>query len=383
VTRPDVLVVGGGLVGLGIGWELARAGAGVVLLERDAAGSRPTAAAWAAAGMLAPTAEAGFGEREQLALGSASLRLYPEWAAEVEAASGMGVDLRTEGTLIVGTEPDDRAWLDRVGETHRALGLESHPITGAEAREREPHLSPRVAAARFSPSDHQVDNRLLYRALREAFARVGGALREGVEVTRVAHEGGRATGVWLRPADGAPEELVEAPRTVVCAGAWTRRLLAEAPPPIRPVKGQILALRMSRLVHLDHVVRTRRVYLAPKSDGRLVVGATCEEQGFDTRITAGALMELLRDAWETVPGTYDLAVDETWAGLRPASRDHAPVLGPARLDGLFLATGHYRNGVLLTPITARLMRDVVLGGPVPELLRPFAPGRFHTPKETR
>jgi glycine oxidase len=173
---------------------------------------------------------------------------------------------------------------------------------------------------------------------------------------------------------------------VVCAGAWTRLLLSAGLPsslvaPIRPVKGQILRLEMSDLLTLDHVVRTRRVYLAPKSDGLLVVGATSEERGFDRRLTAGAVMELLRDAWETAPGVYDLPLHETWTGLRPAARDNAPVLGATSMDGLFLATGHYRNGVLLTPITARAMRALLVEGAAPELIRPFAPGRFHTRQE--
>jgi glycine oxidase len=299
----------------------------------------------------------------------------------------MGVDYRAEGTLIVALDADDAAWLERVARTQEALGLAPALLRGAEAREMEPHLAPAVTRALLSAGDHQVDNRRLWRALREAFARAGGVLMDGVEATRIAHGGGRATGAWVRPAAApdAREEHLPAARTVVCAGAWTRLLLSAGLPsslvaPIRPVKGQILRLEMSDLLTLDHVVRTRRVYLAPKSDGRLVVGATSEERGFDRRLTAGAVMDLLRDAWETAPGIYDLPLHETWTGLRPAARDNAPVLGRTAMDGLFLATGHYRNGVLLTPITARAMGTLLVEGTAPELIRPFTPGRFHAPR---
>jgi glycine oxidase len=387
MREPDVLIVGGGLIGLGIGWEVARAGMSVTVVERDAAVGPRSGAYWAAAGMVAPAAETGFSEEAQLALARASLQLYPEWTAGVEAAAGMGVDYRAEGTLIVALDADDAAWLERVARTQEALGLAPALLRGAEAREMEPHLAPAVTRALLSAGDHQVDNRRLWRALREAFARAGGVLMDGVEATRIAHGGGRATGAWVRPAAApdAREEHLPAARTVVCAGAWTRLLLSAGLPsslvaPIRPVKGQILRLEMSDLLTLDHVVRTRRVYLAPKSDGRLVVGATSEERGFERRLSAGAVMDLLRDAWETAPGIYDLPLHETWTGLRPAARDNAPVLGRTAMDGLFLATGHYRNGVLLTPITARAMGTLLVEGTAPELIRPFTPGRFHAPR---
>lgn len=390
MKQPDLLIVGGGLIGLGIGWEVARSGMEVVLVERDGPEERPNCASWAAAGMLAPAAETGFQEEPQLALAQASLALYPEWSAEVEAAAGAGVDYRTEGTLIVALDQDDVAWLDRVARTQKALGLDPVRIRGAEAREIEPHLSPSITTALVAAGDHQVDNRRLWQALRTAFVRAGGTSRPGMTATRIAHEGGRATGIRARPTaePEAEEEFLPAARTLVCAGSWTRELLSAGvpsslTPPIRPVKGQILSLEMSELLTLNHVIRTRRVYLAPKSEGRLVVGATSEEQGFDRRLTAGAVLTLLRDAWETAPGVYDLPVREMWTGLRPAARDNAPVLGRTALEGLFLATGHYRNGVLLTPITARSMRDLLVDGVTSELIRPFTPTRFHSIQEVR
>lgn len=390
MSERDVLVVGGGLIGLGIGWELARAGLRVTVVERDAAEAGRTGASWAAAGMLAPMAETGFQEEPQLALGRASLEMYPSWVAEVEAASGIRADYRAEGSLIVAVDRDDAAWLERVARTQTALGLTPKRIRGAEAREMEPHLSPTVNAAIFAQTDHQIDNRLLWRSVRAAFLAAGGELLEGREATRLLLKGGRAAGVWVREGGGeaGTEGPLEANRTVVCAGAWTRLLLSAEPaaplvPPIRPVKGQILSLEMSELLTISHVVRGRRVYMAPKSDGRLVVGATSEERGFDRDLTAGAVMDLLREAWETMPGVYDLAIREMWTGLRPASRDNAPVLGRTELEGLFVATGHYRNGVLLTPITARTMRDLLVDRVESELIRPFRLERFQSRRETR
>lgn len=386
-ARAEVLILGGGLIGLGIGWQLAKAGRGVTVVERDRpAAARPAAASWAAAGMLAPLAEAGFNEPALLALNRASLALYPEFVAELEQDAGLGVDYRTDGTLIVAVDRDEAAWLERQHHFQRSLALPTEWLSGADARRLEPHLSPGVVAAVFSPTDHQVDNRLLWAALRQAFLNAGGTLREGKEAVRVAREGGRAAGAWVRPsAEAAAEpELLSAERTVVCAGAWSRLLLSagdlppDAAPPIRPVKGQMLALSTSDLFSVDRVVRTRRVYLVPKGDGRLVVGATSEEVGFDTRLTAGGVLELLRDAWEVMPGVYDLPLLDTWAGLRPASRDNAPILGTTPVERLYIAAGHYRNGVLLTPVTARAMSELLLSDRVPDVIRPFALDRFHS-----
>jgi glycine oxidase len=255
MSERDVLVVGGGLIGLGIGWELARAGVRVTVAERDAAGAGRTGASWAAAGMLAPSAETGFQEEPQLALGRASLEMYPSWVAEVEAASGIRADYRDEGSLLVAVDRDDAAWLERVARLQSALGLDPRRIRGAEAREMEPHLSPTVNSAIFVPTDHQIDNRLLWRSLRAAFVAAGGELLEDREATRLLVKGGRAAGVWVRAgeSDAGTEAPLEADRTVICAGAWTRLLLAAesaAPlvPPIRPVKGQILSLEMSELL---------------------------------------------------------------------------------------------------------------------------------------
>lgn len=378
----DVLIVGGGVMGLAIGWRLARAGVETTVLERDVADcDRPSGAWWAAAGMLAPLSEAGFDDPHALAFGRASLDLYPRFAAELEADAGRSIGLRTEGTVIAAADRDEAAWLRRQWVYHQELGLPTQWMGGDEAREREPHLGPRVPAALFAPTDHQVDSRLLGSALRRAFLARGGVLREGWETSRIDIDGGRAAGVWARPSGSAEEERIGARRVLVCAGSWTRLLLAEgetaaAAPPVRPVKGQLLALEMSPLLTLAHVVRTRRVYLVPRADGRLVVGATSEEAGFDVRMTAGGVLDLLRDSWEVLPGIYDLPLLQTWAGLRPVSRDGLPVLGGTPVEGLFLATGHGRNGILLTPATALAVADLLTTGRAPDAILPFALSRF-------
>lgn len=386
MTRPgpaDVLIIGGGLIGLGIGWQLAKAGRRVIVAERDPSGdSVPSAASYVAAGMLAPIGEAGFDEPALLALGRTSLDMYPGWTAELEAEAGCGIDYRTEGTLIVALDADDTAWLRRHYEFQQRQNLPTEWLTGHEARRREPHLAPAVVAAVSSPADHQVDPRRMRLALRAAFAAAGGTLLEGHEAIRIEVENGRASGAWVRRADADREPvLLGARQTLVCAGAWSRLLMraelpAAAVPPVRPVKGQVIALRMPELLTIDKVIRTRRVYLAPKSDGRLVIGATSEEAGFDTTLTAGATLDLLRDAWETVPAIYDLEIDGMYAGLRPAARDNSPIMGKTPLPDLFIATGHYRNGVLLTPVTARRMADLLLTGRVPEDIQPFGLNRF-------
>ena len=366
-----IAIIGGGVCGLGIGWRIAQAGRPVTVLDRGRAGA---GASWAAAGMLAPQVEAEPSEEPLLALTQESRGLWADFAAEVEAASGISVGYRREGTLVVALDRDDVENLRHRYDYQTSLGLDLEWITGAEARRREPHLARGVGAAVFSALDHQVDNRLLCDALREAYLRAGGVLREHTAVLEILHGGGRVAG--LRLAD----ETLEAHTVIVAAGPWSRDIpgLPEAlQPPVRPLKGQMLALQMARGAPLiDHVVWGPDIYLVPRGDGRLLIGATVEEMGFDEHITAGGMMELLRDAWAVLPGIYDLPVVETWVGFRPASRDDAPILGPTAMAGLIMATGHHRNGILLAPITARCIADLVLSGETPAAIRPFSLDRF-------
>ncbi|MFO8099271.1 MAG: glycine oxidase ThiO [Salinibacter sp.] len=369
-----VLIVGGGTIGLATGFELARQGTSVTLFERGQAG-RGTS--WQAAGMLAPDTEIGFEELELHALNRESRRRWAEFVDRVETASGMDVDYRTEGTLIVADDRDSAEALRRRYEFQREQGLEVEWMTGEEAREIEPFLAPDLSAAVYSPGDHQVDNRRLMEALRAAFVSEGGTLHENTPIEAVVPDVQRPA---VRTEEG---RRVQADQIIVAAGVGSHDLeglTPEARPPVRPVKGQMIQLRRKRPFDLQHVVRGPEAYLAPKSNGRLVVGATSEEMGFDTTVTAGGLYDLLEGAWEVVPGIRDLPVDETWAGLRPASRDHAPLLGASAAPGIVMATGHYRHGILLTPVTAEEIARLVRTGETSEWLEPFSPLRFSDAK---
>lgn len=372
-TDRPVLIVGGGAIGLAIGWRLAQAGQAVHIYERGQAG-RGTS--WLAAGMLAPDAEIGFEELDLYRLNRASLERWPQFVRDLESDAGVSIDHRTEGTLVVADDPDSAAALQRRYQFQKTHGLAVEWLTGAEALEREPFLSPRLTAAVWSPGDQQIDNRLLVDALTAAFLNRGGLLFEQTPIRYIAPD---ASAPRVQTEDGTS---VEGCCIVVAAGAWSRQVGGLAPqqvPPVRPVKGQVVQLQMEPPFDLRHVVRGPDAYLAPKSNGRLVVGATSEEMGFDTRVTAGGLYRILEAAWEVVPGIYDLPVTDTWAGLRPGSRDHAPLLGLSQAPGVIFATGHYRHGILLTPITADLISRFILHQERTALLEPFSPQRFGTP----
>jgi glycine oxidase len=364
-----VAIIGGGVIGLAIGWRLAAAGRAVTVFERDEAGR---GASWAAAGMLAAGVETEPGELDLLALNRRSQELWPGFAAELEDAAGMGIGLRCEGTLVVALNRDDAAQLRFNYDFQRQHGIALEWLSAAAAHAREPHLHPNLAAAVFSPADHQVDNRLLVEALKRAFRAAGGRLLEHRAVEAVDVAAGRAVGVR------AAGERHPADTVVLAAGAWSSQISGVPRHlPVRPVKGQMLALKMdSSAPLLRHVVWAPKAYLVPRTDGRLVVGGTTEERGFDARLTAGGILALLEGAWRVVPGIEELPIDEMWVGFRPGSRDDAPMLGPSGIANLVVATGHHRNGILLTPVTADLLARYVLGGELDPVARPFAVGRF-------
>jgi glycine oxidase len=369
--KPTVLIIGAGVVGLGIAWRLAQRGTVVAVFDQAAAGS---GASHAAAGMLAVCAEAEPGEEQLIALGRRSQALWPQFAAELERVAGQPVDLRCEGTLVVALTADDQARAQHHLEFQRSLGLPVEWISAREARRREPHLAA-VAGALWSPEDHQVDNRKLAAALKLACAATGVAIREREPVRRILVTGGRAIGVAL--ADGTERR---ADVVVLAAGAWSRGIEGLPPPlrpPVRPVKGQMVALQMDAASPLmRHVVWGPKVYMAPRLDGRLIIGATVEERGFDSTITAGGMLSLLEGAWRVFPGIEELPVAEIWAGHRPGSRDDAPILGHGPVEGLIYATGHHRNGISLAPITAESIARLILEGTVDSAIAPFGLDRF-------
>jgi glycine oxidase len=373
--KPHVAVVGAGVIGLGIAWRLAARGAAVSVFDRGKAGA---GASHAAAGMLAACCEAEPGEEALVALGRDSQARWPDFAAALLQASGIDVELRQEGTLVLALTADDRAELaHRLEFQQQKLALPLQWLSAAEVRAREPHVAGTIAGAVFSPQDHQVDNRKLVQALRIAAEAAGAAIHEHRPVAEITTRGGLAAGLKL-----ADATTIEADIVVLCAGAWSRGIAGVPPaqrPPVRPVKGQMLALRMDAAAPLiSHVVWAPGAYLVPRRDGRLIVGATVEEKGFDETITAGGVMALLEAAWRAVPAVEELPIDEIWVGHRPGSRDDAPILGPGPLKNLFYATGHHRNGILLAPVTADAMAALVLDGVTDPAIRPFGLERFFT-----
>ena len=369
---PTVAIIGAGVIGLGIAWRLAARGAPVMVFDKGAAGA---GASHAAAGMLAACAEAEPGEDALVTLGRESQARWPAFAAELEQASGVDVGLRSEGSLVLALTADDQARLNHQLVFQQQLGLPLQWISAAETRRREPHLAGKLAGAVFSPEDTQVDNRKLSAGLRIAAESAGATIHEHRPVSAISSHAGRVDGVVLADGTKTAADVV-----VLAAGAWSRSIAgvpADLRPPVRPIKGQMLALRMDAAAPLlNHVVWAPGAYLVPRRDGRLIIGATVEEKGYDTALTAGGLLTLLEAAWRAVPAVEELPIDEMWVGHRPGSRDDAPILGAGPLEGLIYATGHHRNGILLTPITADAIARLVLDGAAEAVIRPFGIERF-------
>ncbi|WP_106583768.1 glycine oxidase ThiO [Murinocardiopsis flavida] len=372
----DVVVVGDGLIGLVTAWRAAQQGLKVAVVAPDP--PVDGSASGTAAGMLTPATEATFGEEPLMRFGIASRDRYPAFVEELRADSGTDPCFRTGGTLQVAFDTDDLSKLTELGELQTRLGLDCARLTGREARRMEPMLAPSVRGGLFAPDDHSVDPRELRRALGAAAGRRGVA-RVPEAVAEVLVDADRAMGVLL-----ASGTRIDADQVVLAAGAWTAALggvPAGVVPPLRPVKGQLLRLRtpdgeppiVGRTVR--GLVRGSPVYLVPRASGEVVLGATQEELGGDTRLTAGGLWEVLRDGRELVPGVTELEVAEACVGLRPGSPDNEPLLGPTRIAGLHLAAGHFRHGVLFTPATGDAMAAVLTGKALPEFARRFAADR--------
>ncbi|MFF3497598.1 glycine oxidase ThiO [Streptomyces sp. NPDC003247] len=371
----DVLVVGGGIIGLVTAWRAAQRGFATAVVDPEPGGG----AAQVAAGMLAAVTELHYGEQTLLGLNLASARRYPDFAAELSDLTGHDLGYRRCGTLAVALDADDRAHLRDLHALQRRTGLESEWLTGRECRRLEPMLAPGVRGGLRVDGDHQIDPRRLAGALVAACERAEVVFHR-TWAERLSVVAGRAAGVLTRAGDA-----LGAGQVVLAAGSLSGRLAGvpdEVLPPVRPVKGEVLRLTVPRAYApflsrtVRAVVRGSQVYLVPRENGELVVGATSEELGWDTTVTAGGVYQLLRDAHELVPGITELPLTETRAGLRPGSPDNAPLLGPTGLDGLLLATGHYRNGVLLTPVTGDVMAHVLATAELPDEARPFTPRRF-------
>ena len=344
----DAVFVGGGVVGLSCAWRAAARGARVAVLERA---EPPAGATNVAAGMLAPVGELTFGEPELLELTLASMRLYPEFVADLETASGEATGYAECGALHVALDRDEAAQLRRRHDLQRSLELDAEWLAPRACRELEPGLTPSFNGGVLAGGEASIDPRALARALAAAARAAGAELRTGTEVTEGLWEGERLAGV--RTADG---EEWRADNIVLANGAWSGAsawLPEEARPPVRPVKGEVVELgSRDGEPPCGRIVASERVYLVPRPDGRLIVGATVEELGFDTTVTAGGVHELLREAYRLLPDVAEMELLGAIAGLRPGTPDNLPRIGPGAVEGLTLATGHYRNGILLAPLTA-------------------------------
>lgn len=351
----DAVIVGGGVIGLACAWRAAQRDLRVVVVERERPGA---GASNVAAGMLAPVGEATWGEDRLLELALDSHRLWPGFAVELSAAAEREVGYLTPGSLHVALDRDELAELRRRYELMRSLELEAEWLGASECRRLEPGLARVVAGGVLAPHEAAADPRALVAALAAAFEGAGGRIEIG-EVSEARVEGGRLVGV--RTSAGTD---LRGERVVVAAGSWSAAdwLPPEARPPVRPVKGQILTLAGPAAEPVcERIVVTERVYVVPRGDGRLILGATVEEQGFDTRVTAGGVHELLREGYRVLPEIAELELVEAIAGLRPTTPDNLPLIGSGAIDGLVLATGHFRNGILLAPITAERIVSLLAG----------------------
>jgi glycine oxidase len=353
----DAVIVGGGVIGLSCAWRVAQSGARVVVVDH---GRLPAGATRVAAGMLAPVGELAFGEPELLKMTLAAAELYPGFIAELEEASGTDTGYRRHGALHVALDRDEAAELRRVLELQRSLGLGAEWLPPRCCRELEPGLTPSFHGGVHAPDEGSVDPRRLAAALLAALEAEGGELLTGTGVEAALVDGDRIAGV--RTETGSE---LRAATTVLAMGAWSGQagwLPEAARPPVRPVKGQILELRSrDGAAPCRRIVASERVYLVPRPDGRLIVGATVEEQGFDEAVTAGGVHELLREAYRLLPEVAEMELVEAAAGLRPATPDNLPLVGESGVDGLLWATGHYRNGILLAPLAAEAIAEQLQG----------------------
>jgi len=363
MTR-DVIVVGGGVIGCSIAWRLAQAGLKVTVIERGVIGCE---ASRAAAGMLTPQGET-TGPSPFLEMGLSSRTMYRSFADELKETSDIDIEYNDEGTVFV--LMDDQSELTQTGwvSWQKQAGLSVEPVTSDDLRKLEPALTKSASRAIFLADEHQIENRRLMDALAVAIRRNGVQLIEGQSVDRIKVERNCAVGV------DSGGELLSGKNVIVAAGAWSDRLLE--PIGIRlgvkPAKGQMLSVRSTDKTRITRVLHSKKAYLVPRSDGRILVGATVEDRGFNKSVTVEGIRYLLNAAVELIPALEDCQITETWAGVRPDTPDHLPFLGKTNVQNLLLATGHFRNGILLAPITAKWITELIVSRRSPEGLNNFS-----------
>jgi glycine oxidase len=365
--HADVVIIGGGVIGLSIARALARRGVrDVCLVERGGLGAEASSAA---GGMLLPQVEAD-GHDDFFALACRSRDLYPSLAVELRDETGIDIELDTTGTLYLALNEQDYEDIEQRYEWQTRAGLAVELLTSAAARELEPCISEATFGALRFPNDIQVENRRLVTALANSVNALGVTTLTETTVEKLVIDSHRITGVQTSRGE------LSCRTVVLAAGTWSSFIRPN--PAITPVRGQMVCLE-SKPQLTRHVIFSPRGYLVPRQDGRLLAGSTSENAGFAKRVTAGGIATILRQALEISPDVANLPIVDTWAGLRPRAADGLPVLGPCgEIDGLFYATGHYRNGILLAPLTAELISEAIVAGRTSPLLAPFSPDRFST-----
>jgi len=369
----DAVIAGGGIIGASIALELASAGLTVAVFDTQKPGRE---ASWASAGMISPPPESQ-AMSSLLPLSLASVKLYPEFIALVEELSGQSVGYRKDGALDILFTEEEATAAHEILAQHRTCGLRAELLNPEQARKLQPSLSPEIRAAIHRPDEASLDNRLFTEATLEA------ARRKGVEI--FSANGAKALWFEGRACKGVQLETgrVEARWTVVAAGCFSALIEGAARyAPVIPAKGQMTALR-SDAIRLERDLWLGHNYLVPRNDGRIIAGATVEYEGFDRSVTAAGLQQILNAALSLLPGLDKARIEETWVGLRPDSPDHLPILGPTDRDGLLIATGHFRSGILLTPVTARLVRECITSEKVSVDWAPYSPMRFQQMRQTR
>lgn len=369
-STQKIAVIGGGVTGLSTAWQLSKSGHQVSVFESDHFGH---AASYAGAGMLAPQAEAKFEEEELMKLGQLSLSWYSEFLSQLAFDAGQQVDFDKCGTVLVGISRDDTAQLKRLFQFRESLDLQIEWLTGSEARDKIPALSPRVTAGMWLPKDAQINHHQLIESLLAALRNQGQSIYDKTPITDIQEKSERN---WEIQVKDGKKELYDA--VVIASGAWSKQFQQAANMydfGLRPVKGELLALSQTASLPLGTMVRTPRAYMVPKADGSLLIGATSYEQGFEYQPSAGGVKDLLQFGYEALPAIYDLPLQDIRVGLRPATQDNSPLIGETE-PGLFWATGHYRHGFLLSPVTAYTIKALVNGQTIAPLAEQFSPSRF-------
>ena len=368
-----VLIIGGGIIGLSIAWRLVDIGKKVVVVDKRNLGKE---ASWAAAGMLSGRLDLKPSEKKLLPIFEKSHYVWPKFARELENKSGKRIGYRKEGTLMIACDINEEQKLKNNYNFLKNNKVNISWLSGNKIREKEPYVSNNVLSGFFSPEDHHVNNRYILDALITILKKNKNSciFKENTEVEKIITDKDQVIGVKTR------NETIKTKEIIVCSGAWTNRIknIEIKEVPIRPVKGQMVCLKMPKSSSLlKHILWRENVYLVPRDNSDLIIGATEEEMGFDKSLTAGGIYNLLKIAREVLPAIEDLSIVDSWSGLRPATRDEAPIIGPSKkIKGLIYATGHHRNGILLAPLTSNVIKNYYLNGKIENDFNNFKPGRF-------